>query len=211
MDWGVLAFTPALAALTTVAFGLAPALRAPGAEPATLLQSGSRGTTGGRERFSLRRILIVSQVGLSVVLLMGALLFVRSLRNLTTLNVGFQQTGILVTHVDFTRLQLAEERVTEYKGDLVKRVQAIPGVESAAHAMMVPFGGMTWNDDVINEGSDQDAGVAWENFLGPGYFKTVGTPLLAGRDFDDRDTTTSVKVAIVNQATLTEEIGRAHV
>jgi predicted permease len=200
MDWRVLAFTTALAALTTVSFGLAPALRSTRAEPATLLQSGSRGTTGGRERFSLRRILIVSQVGLSVVLLMGALLFVRSLRNLTTLNVGFQQTGILVTHVDFTRLQLPEERFTEYKGDLVKRVQAIPGVESAAHAMMVPFGGMTWNDDVINEGSDQDAGVAWENFLGPGYFKTVGTPLLAGRDFDDRDTTTSVKVAIVNQA-----------
>jgi predicted permease len=200
MDWRVLAFTTALAALTTVSFGLAPALRSTRAEPATLLQSGSRGTTGGRERFSLRRILIVSQVGLSVVLLMGALLFVRSLRNLTTLNVGFQQTGILVTHVDFTRLQLPEERFTEYKTDLVKRIRAIPGVESAAHAMMVPFGGMTWNDNVINEGSDQDAGVAWENFLGPGYFKTVGTPLLAGRDFNDRDTTTSVKVAIVNQA-----------
>jgi putative ABC transport system permease protein len=200
MDWRVLAFTTALAAMTTVSFGLAPALRSTRAEPATLLQSGSRGTTGGRERFSLRRILIVSQVGLSVVLLMGALLFVRSLRNLTTLNVGFQQTGILVTHVDFTRLQLPEERFTEYKGDLVKRAQAIPGVESAAHAMMVPFGGMTWNNDVINEGSDQDAGVAWENFLGPGYFKTVGTPLLVGRDFDDRDTATSVKVTIVNQA-----------
>jgi putative ABC transport system permease protein len=199
-DWRVLAFTTALAALTTVSFGLAPALRATRAEPATLLQSGSRGTTGGRERFSLRRILIVSQVGLSVVLLMGALLFVRSLRNLTTLNVGFQQTGILVTSVDFGRLEISEERYTEYKRDLVKRVQTIPGVESAAHAMLVPFGGNTWNDNVINEGSDQDAGVAWENFLGPGYFKTVGTPLLAGRDFDDRDTATSVKVAIVNQA-----------
>jgi len=200
MDWRVLAFTTALAVLTTVFFGLAPALRATRAEPATLLQSGSRGTTGGRERFSLRRILIVSQVGLSVVLLMGALLFVRSLRNLTTLNVGFQQTGILVTSVDFGRLQLPEDRYTEYKRDLVKRVQAIPGVESAAHAMLVPFGGSTWNDNVINEGSDQDAGVAWLNYLGPAYFKTVGTPLLAGRDFDDRDTATSVKVAIVNQA-----------
>jgi predicted permease len=200
MDWRVLAFTTALAALTTVSFGLAPAMRSTRAEPATLLQSGSRGSTGGRERFSLRRILIVSQVGLSVVLLMGALLFVRSLRNLTTLNVGFQQTGILVTSVDFRRLQLPDERFTEYKRDLVKRVQAIPGVESAAHAMLVPFGGSTWNDNVINEGSDQDAGVAWENFLGPGYFKTVGTPLLTGRDFDDRDTATSVKVAIVNQA-----------
>ena len=200
MDWRVLAFTAGLAALTTVSFGLAPALRATRAEPAMLLQSGSWGATVGRELFSLRRILIVSQVGLSVVLLMGALLFVRSLRNLTTLNVGFQQTGILVTSVDFTRLQLPEERYTEYKRDLVKRVQAILGVESAAHAMLVPFGGSTWNDDVINEGSDQDAGVAWKNFLGPGYFKTVGTPFLAGRDFDDRDTSTSAKVAIVNQA-----------
>src|ERR1700756_4784033 len=200
MDWRVLAFTPALAALTPLPFGLAPALRATRAEPATLLQSGSRGATVGRERFSLRRILIVSQVGLSVVLLMGALLFVRSLRNLTTLSVGFQQTGILVTSVDFTRLQLPEERYTEYKRDLVKRVQAIPGVESAAPAMLVPFGGSTWNDNVINEGAAQDEGVAWENFLGPGYFRTVGTPLLAGRDFDDRDTSTSAKVAIVNQA-----------
>jgi putative ABC transport system permease protein len=200
MDWRVLTFTTVLAALTTVSFGLAPALRATRAEPAMLLQSGSRGTTGARERFSLRRILIVSQVGLSVVLLTGALLFVRSLRNLTTLNVGFQQTGILVTSVDFGRLHIPEERYTEYKRDLVKRVQAIPGVESAAHAMLVPFGGSTWNDNVINEGSDQNAGVAWENFLGPGYFKTVGTPLLAGRDFDERDTATSAKVAIVNQA-----------
>ncbi len=200
MDWRILAFTTALAALTTVSFGLAPALRATRAEPATLLQSGSRGTTGGRERFSLRRILIVSQVGLSVVLLMGALLFVRSLRNLTTLNVGFQQTGILVTSVDFGRLQIPEARYTEYKRDLVKRVQAIPGVESAAHAMLVPFGGSTWNDGVLLEGSDQEAGDAWLNYLGPDYFKTVGTPLLAGRDFDDRDTATSVKVAIVNQS-----------
>jgi putative ABC transport system permease protein len=200
MDWRVLAFTTALAVLTTVSFGLAPAIRATRAEPATLLQSGSRGSTGGRERFSLRRILVVSQVALSVVLLMGALLFVRSLRNLTTLNVGFQQTGILITSVDFARLQIPEERFTEYKRDLVKQVQAIPGVGSVAHAMLVPFGGSTWNDEVLAEGSDDNKGMAWINYLGPGYFQTVGTPLLAGRDFDDRDTATSVKVAIVNQA-----------
>jgi putative ABC transport system permease protein len=200
IDWRLLAFTTALAALTTIFFGLAPALRSTRAEPATLLQSGSRGTTGSRERFSLRRILIVSQVGLSVVLLMGALLFARSLRNLTTLNVGFQQTGILVTSVDFDRLHLPEERYTEYKRDLVKHVQTMPGVESAADAMLVPFGGNTWNDEVLLEGSDQDAGSAWMNYLGPGYFQTIGTQLLAGRDFDDRDTATSVKVVIVNQA-----------
>ncbi len=200
MDWRVLTFTTALAVLTTVFFGLAPAVRATRAEPATLLQSGSRGMSGGRERFSLRRILVVSQVAVSVVLLMGALLFVRSLRNLTTLNVGFQQSGILVTNVDFQCLHLPEERFTEYKRDLVKRVQAIPGVESAANAMLVPFGGSAWNEDVLLEGSDTDAGVVWLNYLGPGYFQAIGTPLLTGRDFDDRDTATSGKVAIVNQA-----------
>jgi putative ABC transport system permease protein len=200
MDWRVLAFTTTLAVLTTISFGLAPAIRATRAEPATLLQSGSRGSTGGKERFSLRRILVVSQVALSVVLLMGALLFVRSLRNLTTLNVGFQQSGMLVVGVDFERLHIPGERNVEYKRDLVKRVQALPGVDSAADARMVPFGDNSSNDNVLTEGSDVEKGVAWINNLGPGYFETIGTPLLAGRDFNDRDTATSVKVAIVNEA-----------
>jgi len=65
---------------------------------------------------------------------------------------------------------------------------------------MLPFGGETWNDNIIPEGTDEDKDVAWENFVGPGYFSAIGTPLLAGRDFDDRDTATSAKVAIVNQA-----------
>ena len=200
MDWRVMAFTTALAVLTTVFFGLAPAVRATRAEPATLLQSGSRGTSGGRERFSLRRILVVSQVALSVVLLVGALLFARSLRNLTTLNVGFQQNGILITSVDFKRLQMPEEHFAEYKQEIAKRLKAMPGVESAAQAMLVPFGGSTWNQDVLTEASDEERGVTWENYVGPGYFQTVGTPLLAGRDFDNRDTAVSVKVAIVNTA-----------
>jgi predicted permease len=199
-DWRVLAFTTALAVLTTISFGLAPAIRATRAEPATLLQSGSRGSTVGKERFSLRRILVVSQVALSVVLLMGALLFVRSLRNLTTLNTGFQQTGILVAGIDFERLHIPDERNTEYKRDIVKRIQAMPGVEFAAHARMVPFGGNSSNDNVLTEGSNVEKGVSWLNYLGPGYFQTIGTPLLAGRDFNDRDTATSVKVAIVNEA-----------
>jgi len=199
-DWRVLGFATALAVLTTVLFGLAPAFRATRGEPAALLQSGSRGMTGGRERFTLRRVLVVSQVSLSVVLLTGALLFARSLRNLTTLNIGFQQNGILIASVDFTRLHLPEDQYTEYKRALSTPIKAIPGVEAAANAMLVPFGGNTWNDDIITEGSDKDQGVAWLNYLGTGYFQAIGTPLLAGRDFDDRDTATSVRVAIVNQA-----------
>ena len=200
MDWRLLAFTTSLAVLTTLLFGLAPAFRATRAEPATLLQSGSRGTTGGRERFSLRRILVVSQVALSVVLLMGALLFARSLRNLTTLNVGFQQSGVLVTSIDFEHIHVPEERFADYHREIVRHVQAIPGVESAADGIMVPFGGETWNDGTIPEGATEDKGSSWQNFVTPGYFKAIGTPLLAGRDFDDRDTATSLKVAVVNQA-----------
>ena len=201
MDWRLLAFTTALAVLTTLLFGLAPAVRATRAEPATLLQSGSRGSTGGgRERFSLRRILVVSQVALSIVLLMGALLFARSLRNLTTLNVGFQQTGVLITSIDFEHAHVPEERFTEYHREILKRVQAVPGVESAGDGIMVPFGGETWNDGTIPEGASEDKGASWQNFVLPGYFKAIGTPLLEGRDFDQRDTATSPKVAIVDQA-----------
>lgn len=200
IDWRVLGFATSLAALTTVLFGLAPAFRATRVEPAALLQSGSRGMTGGRERFSLRRILVVSQVAISVVLLVGALLFARSLRNLTTLNTGFRQNGILITSVDFKRLHIPEDNYTEYKRQLVKAVRVIPGVESATSAMLIPFGGSSWNEGIITEGSDEDQGVAWLNYVEPGYFQTMGTPLLAGRDFDDRDTPASVKVVIVNQA-----------
>lgn len=199
-DWRILGFTTGLAVLTTVLFGLAPAVRAARGEPATLLQSGTRGSTGGRERFSLRRALVVSQVGLSVVLLVGALLFARSLRNLTTLNVGFQQTGVLVAEIGFDRLHLPEDRNYEFKRQLIKRVEGVPGVESVGGSIMIPFGGETWNDNFLLEGSDEDKGVAWENYIGPNYFKTIGTPLLAGRDFNDEDTATSTKVAIVNQA-----------
>jgi putative ABC transport system permease protein len=199
-DWRLLFFTTALAVLTTVLFGLTPALRATRGEPATLLQSGSRGSTGGRERFSLRRALVVSQVALSVVLLIGALLFVRSLRNLTTLNVGFQQTGVLIASIDFDRLHLPQERNYEFKRQIIQSIQAQPGVDSVAGSIMVPFGGSSWNDSFLLEGSDDEKGEAWENYIGPNYFKTIGTPLLAGRDFNDQDTATSAKVVIVNQA-----------
>src|SRR5262249_52897390 len=83
---------------------------------------------------------------------------------------------------------------------IVEPVRAIPGVDSAAGGLMIPFGGQTWNDAVIPEGSSEEKGVAWQNYVGPGYFRAIGTPLLSGRDFDENDTATSVKVAIVNQA-----------
>jgi putative ABC transport system permease protein len=96
MDWRTLGFTSGLTVLATILFGLTPAIRATGTAPSVVLKAGGRGMTAGRERFGLQRILVTSQVALSLVLLVGALLFVRSLRNLFTLDAGFKHDGILI-------------------------------------------------------------------------------------------------------------------
>jgi putative ABC transport system permease protein len=208
-DWHVLGFTAGLAVLTTVLFGLAPTLRATGAAPNSVLKAGGRGMTASRERFGLRRVLVISQVALSLVLLFAALLFVRSLRNLTQLDAGFQQDGILITTADFTRLSVPPERREDFKRDLLERVRAIPGVESAASAMQVPVGGSYWNQTVLGDTPDQKKGETNLNRIGPEYFRTLETPLLAGRDFDAQDTATSPKVAIVSQAFVRKFLGGA--
>ena len=198
-DWRVLGFTSGLAILTCAIFGLAPALRATRVAPVVVLKSTGRGMTAGRERFGLRRALVISQVALSLVLLVGALLFVRTLRNLLTLDPGFQQQGVLVAELDFTRLNLPAERRQEFKREVLERVRAIPGVDSAADTSIVPITGNSWNDDVVVEGSEKLKGTPNFNQITPGYFKTLRTPLLAGRDFNDHDTVNAPKVAMVNE------------
>ncbi len=198
MDWRVLGFASALAALTCILFGLAPAWKATSAPPASVMNSTGRNLTATRERFSLRRALVVTQVALSLVLLAGALLFVRSLRNLLKLDAGFQRDGVLVVDVDFTRLGLPKERRVPFRELLLERVQALPGVQSAAETFIVPVSGNGWNNNVVVDGKQIDANVNMNN-VSPGYFRTLGTPLLAGRDFDAHDTQQSPKVAIVNE------------
>jgi len=199
-DWRVLGFTSGLAVLTCAIFGLTPALRATRVAPVTVLKSTGRGMTAGRERFGLRRGLVVSQVALSLLLVIGALLFVRTLRNLTTLNPGFRQQGVLVAIVDLSHLNLAKDRRQPFKHELLQRVRAIPGIDSAADTNIVPISGSGWNESILMEGREKEKS-AMSNFtrITPGYFRTMKTPFLAGRDFDDHDTATSPKVAIVNE------------
>jgi predicted permease len=197
MDWRILAFTAGLATLTCVLFGLTPAVRATSTSPGAVMKANSRGQTAGRERFSLRRSLVVSQVALACVLLVGALLFVRSLNNLLTADTGFEQDGILITSIDLSALDLSKERRLTFKRELTERIQAIPGVESAANAAMFPLGGSSWNEDVLIRGESK--GDALLNRVATAYFATLEMPLLAGRDFDERDTVSSRPVAIVNE------------
>jgi predicted permease len=199
-DWRVFAFTAGVASVATVLFGLMPALRATRIAPGDAMKAGGRGLTADRQRFGLRRVLVISQVAFSLALIVVALLFTRSLRNLLTVDLGFQRTGILVTNLDFTQLHLAARHLT-FKQELLERIRSTPGVDSAADAAIVPISGSSSNRTVWLEGSDpSQAKSPWFDWVSPDFFKTMGTPLLAGRDFNDHDTPNSPKVAIVNEA-----------
>ena len=199
-DWRVLGFAAGLAVLTTVLFGLAPALRAGSIPPGAVLKTGGRGMTAGRERFRLQRILVASQVALSLVLLAGALLFSRSLRNLMTRDPGFREDGVLVANLDTTRLKSPAAQREPFDRDLLERIRAIPGVAAAASSIRSPVSGSTSNQWVLDEKGNHPNGAAWLDYVSPGYFQTLGMPILAGRDFNLDDTATAPRVVIVNQA-----------
>ena len=199
-DWRVLGFAAGLAILTTILFGLVPAVRAGRVPPGSVLKTGGRGMTAARERFRLQRILVASQVALSLVLLAGALLFARSLQNLMTRDTGFQQDGVLVANIDFTRLNLPEARRSSFVRDLLDHIRAVPGVAAAAASTRSPVSGNSSNDDIIGENGADTKEASWLDYISPGYFQTMETPLLAGRDFNGNDTATSPKVAIVSES-----------
>jgi putative ABC transport system permease protein len=201
-DWRVLGFTTGLAVLTCVLFGLAPAIRATNVSPSLVLKESGRGTTDGRSRFGLRRILVVSQIALSLTLLVGALLFARSLGKLVSVDAGFQRDGILVTDIDFTILNLPPARRISFAKELLDRVRAIPEVESAAIAMTLPLSGNGEIHDILPGVSgppQEDLSSAAFNRVSPAFFRTLRTPIIGGRDFDEHDVAGAPLVAIVNE------------
>jgi hypothetical protein len=201
LDWRMLAFTAGVAMLTSIIFGLAPAFRATRVAPASVLKAAGRGMTGGRERFSLRRALVISQVAFSLVLVVGALLFSRSLGKLLSVDAGFRQTGILETDVDYSKLRIAVPQRQPYKISLIERLRAIPGVEAVANASVVPISGYGWSENIVLAGAKEHAKESQLfDRISPGYFNTMGIPMVVGRDFNERDTGISQKVAIVNES-----------
>ncbi|MGC1415194.1 MAG: ABC transporter permease [Candidatus Acidiferrum sp.] len=202
MDWRVLGFTTALAALTCLLFGLAPALRATSVAPIEVLKEGARGTTGKSGRFGLRRVLVVTQIALSLALLAGALLFTRSLGKLESVDAGFRETGILATDLDFTTLKLGNERRVSFAEELLERVRAIPGVDAAATVEVLPLSGNGVGHDIlmgVSSPPKTENPVAAFNQVSPGFFKAMQTQMIAGRDFDSHDVAGSPLVAIVNE------------
>ncbi len=210
LDLRILGFTAAIAVATCLLFGLLPALRATRIAPAAVMRAGGRGLTAGRERFSIRRALVVAQVALSLVLLVGAMLFVGSLQKLSRVDPGFRPEGVISADFDLRKPQYAKQRYPELYRELLERLRSRSGVVSAAQVGFTPVSGSGWNEMIRIPGSSEPHKESFFNRVGPGYFRTMGTPLIAGRDFDDRDSVGSSKVAIVNEAFARKFFGGAN-
>jgi predicted permease len=199
-DWRMLGFTATLAAITVLLFGLLPAFRITRLAPNEGMKSGSQRTGSSHESNRLRRGLVITQVALSLVLVTGAVLFARTLTNLLTVDAGFRQDNILIAQIDLSPLRLPVARRPEMKREIVNRMRSVAGVDAAAEADIVPLSGSGVDNRVWADGENRQSGFDPNfNRVGNGYFTTLGTPLLGGRDFDQQDTPDSPKVAIVNQ------------
>jgi putative ABC transport system permease protein len=201
MDWRVLGFATALAIVTCLLFGLLPALRATQLSPVFAMRAEGRTATTGRERFSLRRALVVTQVALSLVLLVGALLFMRSFGNLLTTDPGFRAEGILAVGIDFGKAPIPKERRQSVYRELIEKFSTIPGVLSAAQIGATPLSGYSWDENLGTDGAPAAGShkKAWFHRISPDYFRTMETRLIAGRDFNRHDTLSSTRVAIINE------------
>src|SRR3954465_8109114 len=153
-DLRMLGFTAAVAATTCLLFGLLPAMRATRVAPAAAMRAGGRSVTAGRERHSLRRALVTAQVALSLVLLVGAVLFVRSLQNLLAVQPGFRPEGVVAVDADFGRGFPKERRMQSFR-ELQDRLGSLRGGVSVAQVNMTPMSGSGWNQSVRPDSSTE--------------------------------------------------------
>ena len=155
-----------------------------------------------RVRFHPGKWIVASQVALSLVLLVTAGLFLRSFVKLVTLDIGFDRNNVLLVNANLKTAGMPQDRYLATFEDIENRLRALPGVVSVGRSVLTPISGFEWNNivqvDSPNAPKGEDALVDF-NFVSPGYFQTLRTPILAGRGFDARDTKTSPQVAIVNQ------------
>jgi len=203
LDWRVLAFTVAAAGVTALLFGLAPAFRSTDLSAGALMKSTTRSIASGWTRFSLEKGLIAAQIALSLVLVFGAALFVRSFTSLATLDPGFSRTRVLLVDVNLRRANYPRDQRTAVYDRLMDAQRHAPGVLSLAAAWLTPISG-TVADDAIEvagfEGASEQQRAVHMNVVSPGYFETLGIALHGGRDFDTHDTATSPPVAIVSES-----------
>jgi putative ABC transport system permease protein len=167
------------------------------------MKAGERSIVEGHSRFGAGKALVVGQIALSLVLVVGAGLLLGTFRRLATLDPGFEPRGVLLASLDLGNAGYPEEELPRVKREILERLRATPGVESASASVFTPLSGGGWNGSVGVDGyiptDPRDAEVFF-NGVSDGFFATLGTRLLAGRDFDSGDVAASQAVAIVNEA-----------
>jgi putative ABC transport system permease protein len=205
VDGRMLAFTAGVAILTGLLFGLAPAWRGTRVQPQNAMKANARGVISSDKpgaRFGLAKTLVMIQVALSVVLVVGAVLMVGTFLKLSSLDTGFDRQNVLLVRLDLGNANYPPERRPAAYKEMLDRVRAIPGVRSASMSGQVPIGRGSWQEELDIEGyapkSRGDVSVMY-NSVTPGYFDTLKTPLVVGRDFNQYDTRQSPSVAIVNE------------
>ena len=201
-DLRVLAFTAGVSLLTGLLFGLAPAFRATHTNPGPALKEQGRGLAGARQRLSLSKLLVVAQVALSLMLLIGAGLLVRSLRNLKNLDAGFRPDGVLTMRVQPNEAVYTAARRPSLWIDILDRAGRVPGVRSASLSVLSPLSGMERGVLIDVPGyvprSPRDTAISL-NQVTAAYFETMGIPVLLGRAFTDSDVQTAPRVALLNE------------
>jgi putative ABC transport system permease protein len=204
-DLQVLAFTAAIAVFTGLLFGLVPALRATGISPNHALKENARGTVQGGARFTLGKALVTGQVALSLMLLTAAGLFLGTIRNFLKLDPGFNPHNVLLVKTVVPADRIQRQLRSPFFSKVLSDLRTLPNVRSAASSMMAPVGHDFWNQDARPQGYQRQPGeedvLVNLNRVSPGYFRTMETSLLMGRDFSDRDTLASPKAMIVGEET----------
>lgn len=203
-DAHILAFTASVCLLAGVLFGLAPALRALGIPVSSTLKEGARGgTASSAAKWSTGKILVATQVALSLLVLFAAGLLVRTLRNLQDVDFGYERQHLVIVRPDFISAGYKHEQLPAIVRQLLEPLNAIPGVVGATASENGLFSGTESADDIKVEGyasrQDQD-NVAYDDWVGPDYFKIVGIPILLGRGIGPQDVESSTKVAVINEA-----------
>jgi predicted permease len=210
-DLRALAFTMGVAVLTGLLFGLAPALRATSVSPNNVMKEHARGTVGSR--FNLGRALVTGQVALSLMLLVGAGLFLGTFRNLLSIDLGFSRHNILLVRAGLMQTNVPKAQRPRVYREIVGRLRAIPGVSSVSSSVLTPIGNDEWDRVVDPEGysprGEYDTQVYF-NRVSPGYFETMRTPLLLGRDFSGQDDTGAPKVMLIGESVARRFFGQAN-
>ena len=223
IDGRALAFTAGAAGIVAIAFSLAPIVRAVRIDPGPVLKAGAPQAGGDRRPAGIARALVAAQVALSMVLLVGSALFVRNLTQLLTKDAGFDRDGLLVVNVDVLSPVSAHAsagdrapNLTVWYGELLRRLRETPGVRSASLSRKPPISNELgyWFETFSVEGQPAEprptsaAGRTFLNAVSPGYFETMGTPFIAGRDFSASDGDGRPLVAVINASMAAKYFGR---